>query len=72
MIVLLVTFLVFLILGSALFSSSETALFSLSQMQVQGFKKSEDIRKQLVAKLLDFPGGEDIHPHAAPFIRGGQ
>ncbi|MDN3506227.1 MAG: hemolysin family protein [Simkaniaceae bacterium] len=47
--------LVFLILGSALFSSSETALFSLSSMQVQAFRKSKNRPRQLVAKLLDSP-----------------
>jgi CBS domain containing-hemolysin-like protein len=44
-----------LILGSALFSSSETALFSLSSMQVQAFRKSKNRAKELVAKLLDSP-----------------
>lgn len=55
MIHLLIIILALLILGSALFSSSETALFSLSSMQVQGFKKSPDLRKQLAAKLLSSP-----------------
>ena len=52
---LLIIVLIFLILGSALFSSSETALFSLSSMQQQGFRKSADLRKRLAAKLLDSP-----------------
>ena len=55
MIHLFLILLILLILGSALFSASETALFSLSQMQVQGFKKSLDHRKNLVAKLLKSP-----------------
>lgn len=52
---LLIILLVFLILGSAFFSSSETALFSLSPMQLQFFRKTKDPRKVLVAKLLDSP-----------------
>lgn len=55
MIHLLIIILILLILGSALFSSSETALFSLSSMQTQAFRKSANVRKQLVAKLLDSP-----------------
>jgi putative hemolysin len=55
MIQFLVFFLIILILGSALFSASETALFSLSSMQVQAFRKSQNYRQQLVAKLLDSP-----------------
>ncbi len=55
MIHLLIVLLVLLILGSAFFSSSETALFSLSSMQVQGFRKSKERKKNLVAKLLGSP-----------------
>ncbi|NGX26674.1 MAG: Hemolysin C [Chlamydiae bacterium] len=53
--ILLIFVLILLILGSALFSASETALFSLSSMQVQAFRKSKNTSKQLVAKLLDSP-----------------
>jgi putative hemolysin len=54
--ILVLTFaLIFLILGSALFSSSETALFSLSPMQLHGFIKSKDPKKLLAAKLLASP-----------------
>ena len=55
MIQLLTIVLALLILGSALFSSSETALFSLSSMQLQAFRKSHDVRKRLASKLLDSP-----------------
>lgn len=51
----LVILLSLLILGSALFSASETALFSLSSMQIQAFRKSNLSRNQLVANLLDSP-----------------
>ena len=62
---LLIILLVFLILGSAFFSSSETALFSLSSMQVQIFRKTKDPRKVLVAKLLDSPRDLTDHPDHA-------
>jgi len=52
---LLIILLIFLILASALFSSSETALFSLSSMQIQAFRKTKNPKKVLVAKLLDSP-----------------
>ncbi len=55
MIPLLFFILAVLILGSAVFSASETALFSLSSMQIQAFRKSKKVKKQLVAKLLDSP-----------------
>ena len=55
MILILTLLLIFLILGSALFSSSETAFFSLSPMQAQGFRKSKDPKKLLAAKLLASP-----------------
>ena len=55
MTLLLTLFLILLILGSALSSASETALFSLSSMQTEGFRKSELTSKKLVAKLLDSP-----------------
>lgn len=52
MIALLVVVLALLVLGSALFSSSETALFSLTPMQIQKFKKRKE---QRVAQLLKSP-----------------
>lgn len=55
MILLLTLLLALLILGSALFSSSETALFSLTPMQVQKFKKQRDVGSQKVARLLSSP-----------------
>ena len=55
MIHLLTLVLICLILGSAFFSSSETALFSLSSMQVEIFRKTKNPKKMLVAKLLSSP-----------------
>ncbi|NNM44010.1 MAG: HlyC/CorC family transporter [Chlamydiae bacterium] len=51
---LIILLLVFLI-GSALCSASETALFSLSSMKVKIFKEDKDKRKQLIAYLLSNP-----------------
>lgn len=50
-IVILITFL----LISALLSSSEVALFSLSSMKVKAFKVDADPRKRMVASLLSSP-----------------
>lgn len=47
--------LVFCVLGLALFSGAETALFSLSSMQVKAFKKDSDPKKRQIAKLLAEP-----------------
>ncbi len=55
MIPFLIFLLFLLILGCGFCSSSETALFSLSSMQVQSFKKSQNLRKQLAANLLESP-----------------
>lgn len=55
MISILITILCLLILGSAFFSASETALFSLSPMEVQKFKKSPDIGRKRAASLLKSP-----------------
>lgn len=52
---LLVVSLAVLILFSAFFSGSETALFSLSAMRVRSFSKDKSSRKKLVAKLLSEP-----------------
>lgn len=51
----LIFLLALLILGSAIFSASETALFSLSSMQIEGFRKSKTRNKKLVANLLSSP-----------------
>jgi len=55
MISFLILVLILLTLGSGFFSASETALFSLSPMQVQGFSKAKSRKKNLVAKLLASP-----------------
>lgn len=52
---LLISLLALFILGSALLSGSETALFSLSSMQVRALDKSADPRKKLIANLLSKP-----------------
>jgi putative hemolysin len=52
---ILIVFLVFCIGILALFSGAETALFSLSSMQVKAFKKDHDPRKKQIAKLLENP-----------------
>lgn len=46
---------VFLVLCSAFFSSSEVALFSLSSLKVNTYKKDSDPKKRLIAELLDRP-----------------
>lgn len=55
MLTLFIPLLVLLILLSGFFSSSETALFSLSSMKTKVFKQDSDKRKQLVAALLANP-----------------
>lgn len=52
---ILVLALAFLILCSAIFSGSETALFSLSAMKVRAYSKDKSGHKKLVAKLLQEP-----------------
>jgi CBS domain containing-hemolysin-like protein len=51
----LIFVLVFCVLGLALFSGAETALFSLSSMQIKAFKKDVDLKKRQIAKLLSEP-----------------
>jgi putative hemolysin len=51
----LILTLAFLLFLSALFSASETALFSLSSLKVKSFKTDPDPRKQLTAELLASP-----------------
>lgn len=46
---------VLLVLCSAFFSSSEVALFSLSSLKVNTYKKDPDRKKRLIAELLDRP-----------------
>ena len=50
-----IIFLVIFLLCSAILSASETALFSLSSMQVKTFRKSSDRRKRVVSILLSRP-----------------
>jgi len=52
---ILVFLLFFFLLSLALFSGAETALFSLSSMQIKAFKKSEDPKKRQIAFLLSNP-----------------
>ena len=52
---ILVLTLVVLIVFSGLFSSSETALFSLSSLKVKAYKQDKDKRKQLISQLLSSP-----------------
>lgn len=54
MIALFVLVIVLLFL-TALFSASETALFSLSSLKVKAYKQNADRRKQLISKLLSSP-----------------
>lgn len=51
----LVLLLIFSVLALAVFSGAETALFSLSSMQIKAFKKGLDPRKKQIAKLLSQP-----------------
>ncbi len=53
--ILFVFLLVFCVFGLALFSGAETALFSLSSMQVKAFKKSLDPGKKQIARVLSQP-----------------
>lgn len=52
---LLILLLAILIVGSGLFSASETALFSLSSLKVKAYKQEKDSRKNLIAQLLASP-----------------
>jgi len=52
---LLVSLIFILTFLSGYFSSSETALFSLSTMKIKAFDKDPDPRKNLIAKLLSHP-----------------
>src|SRR5690242_15059067 len=53
--ILLIATLIILIFFSGLFSSSETALFSLSSLKIKTYKQDKDKRKQLVAHLVGNP-----------------
>ncbi|MCI5052870.1 MAG: hemolysin family protein [Simkaniaceae bacterium] len=53
--IVLLVILVLLLMISAILSSSETALFSLSPMRVQSFKRDKARGKRLAAKLLTKP-----------------
>lgn len=52
---ILITLLVFLILGSGFLSATETAFFSLSTMKIRAFKEGKDKRGNLVARLIAKP-----------------
>ena len=54
-ITLLILLLFICIAGLAFFSGAETALFSLSSMQVKAFKKDSDPKKNQIADLLSNP-----------------
>ena len=53
--IVLVFLLCFFLFNLSLFSGAETALFSLSSMQVKTFKRSTDPKKRLIAVLLASP-----------------
>jgi magnesium and cobalt exporter, CNNM family len=55
LIFLLIVLLFILVFLSGFFSASETALFSLSSMQVKVFKQESDKKKVLIATLLSNP-----------------
>ncbi len=48
-------FLVLLLLFSAFFSASETALFSLSSIQLKRYRRSQNSRLELIAHLMERP-----------------
>ncbi len=50
-----ITFQVLLLLGSAFFSGSETALFSLSRLDLQKLRKDRNPHSELLHELLDQP-----------------
>jgi magnesium and cobalt exporter, CNNM family len=54
---LLIAGLVIYTLASAFFSASETALFSLTPMQVRSYRRQPDRRRRLIAELLATPRG---------------
>lgn len=51
----LLLIIVILVLCSAYFSSSEAALFSLSETKVRAFQHSKDLKKRIIAQLLSRP-----------------
>jgi len=53
--IFLSTALLFLLVASAFFSASETALFSLSSMQLKHYRRSKNSRFELVAHLMERP-----------------
>jgi CBS domain containing-hemolysin-like protein len=55
MIPLLVAFLIFLLCSSAFFSSSETALFSLSPLTLKTYKEAKDPRLTALAQMMSNP-----------------
>ncbi|OEU77589.1 MAG: hypothetical protein BA872_02755 [Desulfobacterales bacterium C00003060] len=53
--ILLLIFLIFLLICSACFSATETALFSLNRVERRRVKEDKSIRSQLIAKALQRP-----------------
>jgi len=51
----LITALAFLTFGSAFFSGSEVALFSLSSMRIRAYRHDNDPKKRLISELLNRP-----------------
>lgn len=54
-VILLTALLLFLLIVSGFFSSTETAFFSLSSTRLKTYQQSHDKNKQLIAKLLSYP-----------------
>lgn len=52
---LFIVLLILFLLGCALVSASETALFSLSSMKIKIYKEDKDTRKKLISHLLSNP-----------------
>jgi putative hemolysin len=52
---ILIVLLLLFLLSLAIFSGAETALFSLSSMQIKAFKKDPDPKKRLISFLLSNP-----------------
>lgn len=53
--ILLIFLLILCLLASALFSASETALFSISSLKIKAYQNQKDRKKKLVANLLESP-----------------
>lgn len=53
--ILLLTLLIFLLIGSGCFSGTETALFSLNRIERRQLKAEKSVRSQLIARALERP-----------------